>query len=384
MDIKSKFILSFCILFLLCVFQSYVNTREQFATDSKEQIEGYFEKLNRRGQKLNYYDNVSSSWKVAQSFKVTLTNDTPAKLTLEYTKIDGSVKSLINKFDKTTPMPTGIRTNLNLNPKTTLASIYKLTDYDEIFFYNTETKMWMYANNDGKYLAYIKAESPPSPIITTNTLTTVPIITTTTGVTNDKFDISTSKRVYIDTKELNKELMISWSKPDFYVGTGIFDRTKQKFNTDTDTDLSEHKYKKFNPFKFNKAELNYFIIIEKPSVQKSNSPSDKPEDTKFRVLKKASADKLINIVIDKTHLIGYNYIYVISQYINSYENNNITHETYSEPSNRIVFTIDERPDNQFRLFKKPDEHINKKDYADILNLLQVHINRKIPSVIEIK
>jgi hypothetical protein len=42
MDIKSKFILSFCILVLLCVFQSYVNSREQFATDSKEQIEGYF------------------------------------------------------------------------------------------------------------------------------------------------------------------------------------------------------------------------------------------------------------------------------------------------------------------------------------------------------
>ena len=357
------------------MFQSYVNSREQFATTIKDPLEEYFKKLNQRGQKLNYYDDVSSSWKVAQSFEVTVTSG-PDKLTLEYTKIDGSEKNLITNFEKTTPMPNDIINKLKLTG-TTLDFIYKHRTYNDIFFYNTETKMWMYANKDNKYRAYIKAESPPSPITTTNSLTSVSTTITTLGVTNEKFDISTPKRVYIDTKELNKELMISWSKPDFYVGTGIFDRTKQSF---TDTDSNEHKYKKFNPFKFNKAELNYFIIIEKPSVL----TSDKPEDTKFRVLKKASADKLINIVIDKTHLIGHNYIYVISQYINSYENNNITYETYSEPSNRIVFIIDERPDNQFRLFKKPDEHINKKDYADILNLLQVHINRKIPSVIEIK
>lgn len=378
MDIKTKCLLSIFVFIILCVFQVNTNNQEHFSDPEKrDNAVIHINQLNKRGQKLYFFD---SSWKIANNFQA-IPGNIGTTISLRYKKTpDSSFEPLFESFN------IGTIDNFNGKPKiksildsigSSIDFIYAKSDNNEIFFYHPINKMWVYATERDGYKAYIYSDIEPYFITTkpaaTPTKSTIPTTTTIKKIT--KLDVFTPKKVYIDSKVLNKSLMISWSKPDFFGEVGIFnqegiyDKNKKK----------EFSNIKINQFKFNKAEINYFIIIEKTS----NLQSFESEKTKFRVIKKTSTDKHINIVIDKKELIGHNHIYVISQYKNIYQNNNIEYETYSEPSNRIVFSIEERPDNQFTLFKKPDEHINKEDYAGILNLLLIHINRKIPSVIEV-
>lgn len=362
---------SIIILFILCLFLILnKQDKEHFDDTIYTNIKVLFDKLKKSNVPM-YIFNEQNTWEQKYNYEIKVINSGDQQ-SIQIVEDQKVIFPDLKKIDKN-----------HFDGFTTLTDEFKKTiDNDMIlgnsnvrFVYDKQNRMWILAVKSGTFKLYI--ESDVSAIVPTKATTKKPTVPTTAFLPKKLLleTVFTPKKVYIDSKELKNSLMISWSKPDLY-GTEI--TIDDNFNEKKRKNSRFNKFRNINQSEFNKSKIDYFIIIE--------TLKDEINSKKFRVLKKSdNSDKHINIVIDKQYLIGNNNIYVISKFKKKFtiNGNEKIIEKFSEPSNIVNYIISERPNNKFKLFKKQDEHIDKEKYANILNMLMGHINKKIPDIIEL-